>query len=121
MTLAEVVVALAPAVLLDEDLESALGHATRAVALARGHVDELAVIALASLAYVNYLRGDVTAAREAAEEAAAQPAASRQPHGQIHAHALLALLACDAGHPHAAEAEARRTVTRSRELGKVVA
>ena len=113
----EVVVALAPAVLLDEDLESALGHATRAVALARGHVDELAVIALASLAYVNYLRGDVTAARQTAEEAAAQPGASRQPHGQIHAHALLALLACDAGHPHAAEAEARRTVMRSRELG----
>jgi LuxR family maltose regulon positive regulatory protein len=113
----EVVVALARAVLLDEDLESALGHATRAVAVARGHVDELAVIALASLAYANYLRGDVTAAREAAEEAAAQPAASRQPHGQVHAHALLALLACDAGHPHAAEAEARRTVMRSRELG----
>jgi LuxR family maltose regulon positive regulatory protein len=113
----EGVVAVTRAVVLDEDLESAIGHATRAVALARGRVEELAVIALASLAYANYLRGDVTAAREAAEEAAAHPAAPRQTHGQVHAHALLALLESDAGHPHAAEAEARRTVTRSRELG----
>jgi LuxR family maltose regulon positive regulatory protein len=113
----EVVVALARAVLLDEDLETALGHATQAVALAHGHVDELAVIALSSLAYANYLRGDVRAARDAAEEAAAQPAASREPNGSVHAQALLALVECDAGHPHAAEAKARHAVARSRELG----
>jgi LuxR family transcriptional regulator, maltose regulon positive regulatory protein len=113
----EVVVALARALLLDENLEVALDHATRAVALARSHVEELAVIALGSFAYANYLRGDVTAAREAAEEAAALPASPRQPHGLVHAHALLALLECDAGHPHAAEAEARLAVDRSRELG----
>jgi LuxR family transcriptional regulator, maltose regulon positive regulatory protein len=113
----EVVVALARAVLLDDDLEIALCHATLAVTLARSHVDELVVIALAGLAYANYLRGDLAAAREAAEEAVAQPAAPRQPHGLIQAHALLALLECDAGHPHAAEAEARDAVAWSRELG----
>src|SRR5437764_1306488 len=113
----EVLVALARASLLDEDLEIALGHARRAVALTGSHIDELAVIALASLAYAKYLRGDLAAAREAAEKAAAQPGAPRQPHGLIQANALLALLECDAGHPHAAEAEARHAVARSRELG----
>jgi len=113
----EAVLALTRAVLLDEDLELALGHASRAVALARGQVDEITGIALASLGYANYLRGDVIAAREAAQEAAGQPAAPRQPHGVIQAHALLALLECDAGHPRAAEAKARHAVAASRELG----
>jgi LuxR family maltose regulon positive regulatory protein len=57
------------------------------------------------------------AARDAAEAAAAQLDAPRQPHGLVHADALLALLECDAGHPHAAEAKARQAVARSRELG----
>ena len=113
----EVLVALARAGLLDDDLEVALGHARRLVALTRGHVDELAVTTLATLAYTSYLRGDVAAAREAAEEAAAQPAATPTPQGLIQAHALLALLECDAGHPHAAEAKARGAVARARELG----
>jgi len=113
----EVLVALARGALLGDDLEVALGHARRAVALTRGQVDELAVTALATLAHASYLRGDVAAAREAAEEAAAQPAATPPPQGLIQAHALLALLECDAGHPHAAEATARLAVARARELG----
>jgi LuxR family maltose regulon positive regulatory protein len=57
----EVLVALARGALLDDDLEVALGHARQLVALTRSQVDELAVTALAILAYANYLRGDVAA------------------------------------------------------------
>ena len=113
----EVLVALARGGLLDDDLEIALGHARRCVELARGHVDQLAVTALATLAHAQYLRGDVVAAREAAEQAAAQPAASPPPQGLVQALALLALLECDAGHPHAAEGKARHAVALARELG----
>ena len=113
----EVLVALARAGLLDDDLEVALGHARRAVALTRSQVAELAVTALATLAYPSYLRGDVAAAREAAEEAVAQPAATPPPQGLVQAHALLALLQCDAGHPHAAEVKARHAVAQARDLG----
>jgi LuxR family maltose regulon positive regulatory protein len=113
----EVLIAVTRAGLLDGDLEVALGHARRAVALTRSEVDELAVVALATLAHAHYLRGDIAAARAAAEEAAAQPGAPHQPQGLIQAHALLALLECDAGHPHAAEATARHVVARARELG----
>ena len=109
--------ALARGGLLDDDLEIALGHARRCVELTRGHVDQLAVTALATLAHAQYLRGDVVAAREAAEQAAAQPAASPPPQGLVQALALLALLECDAGHPHAAEGKARHAVALARELG----
>lgn len=113
----EVLVAVTRAALLDDDLEVALGHARRAVALTRAQVSEVALAALASLAYAEYLRGDIVAARQAAEEATAHPAALRQPQGLIQAYALLALVECDAGHPHAAEVKARHAVARSRELG----
>jgi len=113
----EVVVALVRGVLLDEDLGIAIGHMSRAVRRARGQLDELAVIALTSLGYANYLRGDLARAREAAEEAASQPTEAREPPGPVRAHALRALLECDAGHPHAAEVEARHAVAGLRELG----
>jgi LuxR family maltose regulon positive regulatory protein len=63
----EVVVALTRGVLLDDNLDVALGHASRAASLARSHVEELAVITLASLAHAHYLRGDLQAARQAAQ------------------------------------------------------
>jgi LuxR family maltose regulon positive regulatory protein len=113
----EAVVALTRAGLFDVDLETTLGHARSAVALARAHVDELAVVSLAVLAYTRYLRGDVLAAREAAEEAASWPDAAQQPNGIVYADALLALLECDAGHPRAAEAKARDAVAHAHVLG----
>jgi len=113
----EAAVAMSRAAYLDQDLDVMLGHAARTVDLARSHVRELLVPALAVLAYVHYFGGDATAARAAATEAIAQPDASGPRHGFIYARALLALLDCEAGHPHAAESAARETVAEARELG----
>ena len=68
----EVAIALSRASYLDEELEVTLAQADRAVDLARRHVHEFVVPALATLAYARYLGGDRTAARAAAEEAIAQ-------------------------------------------------
>lgn len=110
-------VALTYAAMLDNDLESALAHAVRAVELARNHADELAVAALAVLGYVYYLRGDSERARQTAEEAVGRADAPQRPHGLVYAEALLALLECDAGHPRAAESRARRAVALADDLG----
>ena len=110
-------VAMTFAALLDHDLGSALDHAIRAVDVARGQVEELAVAALAVLAYVYYLRGDAARARRSAEEAVGRPDAPHRPHGLVHAEALLALLECDAGHPRTAESRARRAVGLAADLG----
>ncbi len=112
----EAVVSLTRAALLDTDLEVTLGHATRAVELARSSVDELVVATLGVLAYTHYLRGDAAAAREAAQEVVGRKDAEQRPHGLVIAHAVLALLECDIGHTHAAEEEARHAVAQAREL-----
>jgi len=75
------------------------------------------VPAIAVLAYVHYLRGDDASARVTAEEAINRPDAPQSPHGLVHAEALLALLECDAGHPRAAEAQARHAVAQAQEFG----
>jgi len=113
----EFVVALSRASFLDQELESTLGHATRCIELARSQVHDLLVIALAVFAYANFLRGDETAARTAVEEAVAHPNGPRQLHGFTYARALFAILECEAGHPHRAEADARDTVIEARHLG----
>src|SRR6266496_3270126 len=46
-----------------------------------------------------------------------RPDAPHSPHGLVHAEALLALLECDAGHPRAAEAQARHAVAQAHEFG----
>jgi ATP/maltotriose-dependent transcriptional regulator MalT len=110
-------VELTRAGLLDGDLGSSLEHATRATELARDYVGELAVPALAILAYVHYLRGDDALARTVAQEAVDRPDSAQRPHGLVHAEALLAVLECETGHPRAAEAQARRATTKADELG----
>ena len=113
----EFVVALGRSSFLDAELDITTGHATRAVELAREHVPGLLVIALAVLGYASYLRGDATAARAHVDEAIAVPDAPRQLHGYIYGRALLALLECEEGRPQLAEADARETVFKTRDLG----
>jgi LuxR family maltose regulon positive regulatory protein len=113
----ETVVAMTRAGLFDADLDVSIGHARRAVELATDDVDELAVPALAILAYTHYLRGDSATARRIAEETAARTDAPRRPHGLVYNEALLALLESEAGHPRAAEARARHALALARELG----
>jgi LuxR family maltose regulon positive regulatory protein len=113
----ELVVALSRASFLDQELGVTLANATRCVELARSHVDDLLVITLAVFAYATYLHGDSGDARAAVEEALAHPNGPRQLHGYTYARAVHAILECEAGHPQAAEAEARKTVSGARELG----
>jgi LuxR family maltose regulon positive regulatory protein len=113
----EFVVALGRSSFVDDELDVITRHATRAVELAQEHVHGLVVIALAVLAYGQYLRGDSAAARAGVEEAMAVPDAPRQLHGFIYARALQALLASDEGRPKLAEASARETVSMTRDLG----
>jgi LuxR family transcriptional regulator, maltose regulon positive regulatory protein len=113
----EALVELTRSFLLDTDLDVALGHATRAVELARRHADDLVVPALAATALARYLKGDTAAARAAAREVVEREDAPQRPHGHVMAQAVLALLQSDVGHPHAGESEARRAVTQARELG----
>jgi LuxR family maltose regulon positive regulatory protein len=113
----EAVVELTRGSLFDADLDVSMAHAIRAVELAAGDVDELAVPALATLAYTYYLRGDDASAGRVAEETVDRPDAPRRPHGLVYTEALLALLESDAGHPRAAEARARHAVALARELG----
>jgi len=111
------VVALSRASFVDQELELTLASAIRCVEVARSHVNDLLVIALAVFAYASFLRGDDAAAREAVEEAVAHPNGPRQLHGFTYARAVRAILACEAGHPQSAESEARETVIGARELG----
>ena len=114
---ARTLIDLSCAGLLADDLSVSLEHATRAAELTRTETHELAVPVLAVLAYVHYLCGDDASARVIAEEAINRPDAPQNPHGLVHAEATLALLECDAGHPRAAEAQARRALTQAQEFG----
>jgi LuxR family maltose regulon positive regulatory protein len=111
------VVELTRAALFDDDLDRLLGHAARSVELAETDDEELAVPALAVLAYTQYLCRDNESARRIAEKTLAHPDAPRRPHGLVFAEALLALLECDAGHLHGAESRARSAVVLARNLG----
>jgi len=113
----EFVVALGRSSFVDDELDMIVGQATRALELAQEHVHGLVVIAFAVLGYAHYLRGDAAAARACVDEATAVPDAPRQLHGYIYARALLALLECDEGRPQLAEAQARDTVFKTRDLG----
>ena len=84
--------------------------------LALEHVPEIAVAALATLAYAHYLAGDAALARGAADQALNRPEAAHRPHGVVFAHSVHALLECDAGRVEIAEKEALHAVARAREL-----
>ena len=103
--------------MLDTDLGQALSCSTEATGLALEHVPELAVAALATLAYAHYLAGDAALARSTADQALDRPEAAQRPHGVVYAHAVHALLECDAGRVQVAENEALHAVARARDLG----
>ena len=114
---AQALVSLTRGGVLDTDLGQALSYSTEATGLALEHVPELAVAALATLAYAHYLAGDAALARSTADQALNRPEAAQRPHGVVYAHAVHALLECDAGRFQVAEKEALHAVARARELG----
>ena len=114
---AQAVISLTRGGVLDTDLGQALSYSTEAADLALEHVPEIAVAALATLAYAHYLAGDATLARSTADQALNRPEAAQRPHGVVFAHSVHALLECDAGRFEVAENEALHAVARARELG----
>ena len=114
---ARALIALTRGGVLDTDLAQALACSKEATGLALEHVPELAVAALATLAYAHYLAGDAALARHTADQALNRPEAAQRPHGVVYAHAVHALLECDAGRFHVAENEALHAVARARTLG----
>ena len=114
---ARALVSLTRGGVLDTDLGQALSCSTEATGLALEHAPELAVAALATLAYAHYLAGDAAIARSTADQALDRPEAAERPHGVVYAHAVHALLECDAGRVQVAENEALHAVARARDLG----
>ena len=110
-------IALTRGGVLDTDLGQALSYSRDAAGLALEHGPELAVAALATLAYAHYLAGDAARARSTADQALNRPEAAQRPHGVVYAHAVHALLECDAGRVQVAEKEALHAVARARNLG----
>ena len=114
---AQALIALTRGGVLDTDLGQALSYSRDAAGLALEHGPELAVAALATLAYAYYLAGDATRARSTADQALNRPEAAQRPHGVVYAHAVHALLECDDGRVQVAEKEALHAVARARNLG----
>ena len=112
---AQALVSLTRGGVLDTDLGQALSYCIEATDLALEHVPELAVAALATLAYAHYLAGDAALARSTADQALNRPEAAQRPHGVVYAHAVHALLECDAGRlPGRGEGSAPRDRPRPR-------
>ncbi len=114
---AQAVISLTRGGVLDTNLGQALSNSREAADLALEHVPEIAVAALATLAYAHYLAGDAALARSTADQALNRPEAAQRPHGVVYAHSVHALLECDAGRIQVAENEARHAVARARDLG----
>jgi LuxR family transcriptional regulator, maltose regulon positive regulatory protein len=108
--------ALAHSAWIDGDVGAAVAHARRAAEACRAE-PELAVPALASLAYALFLAGDSEAARTAGREAVEWPKSTRQPAAMITVLATLALVEAGEGRPVIAETIARRAATLMRETG----
>lgn len=76
-----------------------------------GKDDEITVPALASLAFLVFLSGDVSEARAIAQEAVDRPEAEARPHGYVYALATLSLVAAELGDSREAKSIARRAVS----------
>ncbi len=113
----ETAVAMIGGALLDDELATSRARAQLAADTAQAAVPDLAVPALAALAYIDYLGGDLQLAREAADASLARPEAPMRPHGLVMAHAVHAMVEGDAGRITGAVEEARRAVTLGSHLG----
>jgi LuxR family maltose regulon positive regulatory protein len=102
---------------IDGDTGRAIENASSAAELGRRGADEIAVAALAALAFALYVDGDLAEARTVVEEALSRPEALARPHGLVYAEATLALLELEEHRAHAAEARAERAVELAERAG----
>ena len=80
-------------------------------------VTEIAVPALASLAFLLFVEGDHAESRTRAQEALDRPEALERPHGLVLAFATLSLIESASGRPAVAEERAREAITAAVEAG----
>lgn len=113
----EAAVSLARATWIDGDVGASVEHGRRAAALEDREGSEIAVAALAALAYALLLAGDDDGAGAAARQAVDRPEAHKRPHGLLYALATLSLLETSKGRARAGETSARRALAIARETG----
>jgi ATP/maltotriose-dependent transcriptional regulator MalT len=104
------VLALARGAWIDGDTGRAIENGRTAAEMGRCGADEIAVAALAALAFSLYVDGALAEARTIALEALDRPEAHLRPHGLVYAHATLALLELELHRAHAAEARAEQAL-----------
>jgi LuxR family transcriptional regulator, maltose regulon positive regulatory protein len=114
---AEAGVSLARATWIDGDVGASVEHGRRAAELEHGEGSQIAVAALAALAYALFLAGDDDGAGAAAREAVGRPEAHKRPHGLLYALATLSMLETKKGRARAGETAARRALAIAREMG----
>jgi LuxR family transcriptional regulator, maltose regulon positive regulatory protein len=114
---AEAGVSLARATWIDGDVGASVEHGRRAVELEEREGSEVAVAALAALAYALLLAGDHDGAGAAARKAVDRTEAHKRPHGLLYALATLSLLDTEKGRARAGETTARRALAIARETG----
>ena len=102
---------------VEHDLGESIEVGRRAVEVARAGVVEAAVAALANLAYLHFLDGDLAQARALAEETLERPEVTARPHGFVYALATRALIEAETGDPATAEEEARRAIAEAEAAG----
>jgi LuxR family maltose regulon positive regulatory protein len=110
-------IGLARGAWIDGDTGRAIENARSAAEMGRRGADEVAVAALAALAFSLYVRGELAEARTVAQEALDRPEADARPHGIVYAQATLALLELELHRAHAAEARAERALELAEAAG----
>jgi ATP/maltotriose-dependent transcriptional regulator MalT len=109
--------ALARGAWIDGDTGRAVENARTAAEMGRRGADEIAVPALAALAFSLYVEGALAEARTIALEALDRPEAYLRPHGVVYANATLALLELELQREHAAEARAEQALELAELVG----
>jgi LuxR family maltose regulon positive regulatory protein len=113
----EAALGIAKTTRVEHDLGEAIELGRRAVEVARSGVAEAAVPALANLAFLLFLDGDLTEARALTEETLERPEVTARPHGFVYALATRSLIEAETGEPSSAEEEARRAIAEAEAAG----
>lgn len=113
----EAALGIAKTTRVEHDLGEAIELGRRAVEVARAGVSEAAVPALANLAFLLFLDGDLAEARALTEETLERPEVTARPHGFVYALATRSLIEAESGEPATAEEDARRAIAEAEAAG----
>ena len=102
---------------IEQSLDATIELARATVELGRAEAVDAAVPALAALAFLQFLAGELGESRVLAEEVLARPEVGARPHGLVMALAVLALVDAESGRTDPAVARAREAVSTARDAG----